>query len=59
MKNILKYLLVPVAIIRLILVCLATLIFMPIYLLLCPYAHNDDLAYVDHMNYIHHFEDLL
>lgn len=32
-------------------------IFLPIYLLLCPYAYNDDNAYVDAMNYRHHFED--
>jgi len=55
----LKYLLVPFAIAKLFFSLVMTLVFVPIYLLLCPYAHNPDQAYVDRMNYIHHFQDLL
>lgn len=34
-------------------------VFLPIYVLLCPYAFCDDMAYEDRMNYLNHFEDLM
>lgn len=34
-------------------------VFLPIYVLLCPYFMTDNLAEEAHYNYLNHFEDLL
>lgn len=34
-------------------------VFLPIYVLLCPYAFHKNVGYEDHINYLNHFEDLL